>query len=67
MLRWKSPESIAVYAREDIQMTAQWLDTAAIQDISTVQVANLPVDSMELGFQQWYANRDAVCPEELAQ
>ena len=31
MLRWKAPESIAVYAREDIQVTAQWLDSATIK------------------------------------
>ena len=67
MLRWKAPESIAVYAREDIQVTAQWLDSAAIQDICTVQVSNLPVDTMELGFQHWYANKDAVVPDESAQ
>jgi len=67
MLRWKAPESIAVYAREDIQVTAQWLDSVADQDICTIQVANLPVDSMELGFQHWYAYKDAVAPDELAQ
>ncbi len=67
MLRWKAPESIVVYAREDIQVTAQWLDSVADQDICTIQVANLPVDSMELGFQNWYAFKDAVAPDELAQ
>jgi hypothetical protein len=67
MLRWKAPESIAVYAREDVQVTAQWLDIAATQDIATIQVANLPVDSMELGLQHWYANKDAVVPDESAQ
>ena len=67
MLRWKAPESIGVYAREDLQVTAQWLDSAADQDICTIQVANLPVDSMELGFQHWYACKDAVAPDELTQ
>ena len=43
------------------------VDSVADQDICTIQVANLPVDSMELGFQHWYAYKDAVAPDELVQ
>ncbi len=60
-------KAVAVYVREDVQVAGQWLDIAATQDIATIQVANLPVDSMELGLQHWYANKDAVVPDELAQ
>jgi len=42
LCRWRSPESLRVYARFNRSVSAAWLDAAAGQTINSVQAPNLP-------------------------
>ena len=42
LCRWRSPESLRVYARFNRTTSAAWLDAAAEQAINSVQAPNLP-------------------------
>ncbi len=40
--RWRSTSSIPVYGRINFGITADWIDEASIQNVSSLQVANFP-------------------------
>ena len=42
LCRWRSTDSIPVYGRVNFAVTAAWIDSAAAQSVSSLQVANLP-------------------------
>jgi hypothetical protein len=42
LCRWRSPESLRVYARLNSSVSAAWLDAAAEQALNSVQAPNLP-------------------------